>query len=362
MGSPLLMPPSMPPARLVRRAQPARPAADLVVHRRCRACTATPKPAPISTRLDGLDAHHRRRQRGVEARVPLGGRAEARWACPPRRRRTRRRSSRPPRRARRSPRIMRASASGRGSAAGWGRPGRSSGHPKRDAVERVVGVGKARTGPSWSTKLQMRTPAAASSWRQTAPARTRTAVERADARSSTSRMSSVSYLMAPARSAWPGRASVTALGRPRAGQRLGRHAVLPVLPVAVLDAEGERRAERPAEAQAGRPLDLVLLDEHAPAAAVAVLAPAQVAVDLGRSRRAARRAAPRGCRYGGTVRLARGQQAQPSHDSIPMQTRVSPERRVGDGHAGGVVEHDARAPRRSRRRRRRPWRCGGRRG
>ena len=126
------------------------------------------------------------------------------------------------------------------------------------------------------------TPHVASSWRQTAPAATRGAVERAEARSRTSRMSPVSYLMAPARSAWPGRASVMGFGRAVARPRLDRHALGPVGPVAVGDAEGERRAQRPAEAQAGRPGDAVLLDLHAPAAAVAVLAPRQLAVHGGR--------------------------------------------------------------------------------
>ena len=64
-----------------------------------------------------------------------------------------------------------------------------------------------------------------------------------------------------------------ALRRPRV------HPPRPVLVVAVADDERERRAERAAVPQAGEHLDLVRLDLLARAAAVALLAPAQVGVD-----------------------------------------------------------------------------------
>ena len=64
-----------------------------------------------------------------------------------------------------------------------------------------------------------------------------------------------------------------ALGRPRA------HPPRPVLVVAVADDERERRAERASVAEAGEHLDLVGLDLLARAAAVALLAAAQVGVD-----------------------------------------------------------------------------------
>ena len=59
------------------------------------------------------------------------------------------------------------------------------------------------------TWLTISTSNILSSWRAMAPAATRAAVSRALARSSTSRMSVRSYLMAPARSACPGRGRVT---------------------------------------------------------------------------------------------------------------------------------------------------------
>ena len=116
----------------------------------------------------------------------------------------------------------------------------------------------------------------------TAPAATWTAVCRAEARSSASRTSASPCFCTPARSACPGRGSVTgfvpfpsrlALGRPRA------HPPRPVLVVAVADDERERRAERAAVAEAREHLDLVGLDLLARRAAVALLAAAQVGVD-----------------------------------------------------------------------------------
>ena len=151
--------------------------------------------------------------------------------------------------------------------------------------------------PRSSTVEHCRRPRRRSSREQRlrdAPAATCTAVCRAAARSSALRTSSWPYLSTPARSAWPGRGSVTvfvplpvrlALGRPRA------HPPRPVLVVAVADDERERRAERPAVAQAGEHLDVVLLDLLARAAAVALLAAAEVGVDRGAVERRARRAA-----------------------------------------------------------------------
>ena len=116
----------------------------------------------------------------------------------------------------------------------------------------------------------------------TVPAATCTAVCRADARSSAFRTSSWPYFRTPARSAWPGTrqrhglrslARRLALGRPR------RHPPRPVLVVDVADDERERRAERPAVAEAGEHLDAVLLDLLAGRAAVALLPPLQVGVD-----------------------------------------------------------------------------------
>ncbi len=70
------------------------------------------------------------------------------------------------------------------------------------------------------------------------------------------------------------------LRTPRSGNRLDRHAVRPVHPVAVFDGETDRRAHGAAVADPGGPLHAVALDLHPLAAAVAVLPPPQVEVDL----------------------------------------------------------------------------------
>src|SRR5581483_3081219 len=61
--------------------------------------------------------------------------------------------------------------------------------------------------------------------------------------------------------------------------RARRHLLLPVPPVAVLDPERDRRAERLAPTDAGANLGFVLLDLHATAAAVAAHAALQIAID-----------------------------------------------------------------------------------
>src|SRR5690348_7767142 len=66
----------------------------------------------------------------------------------------------------------------------------------------------------------------------------------------------------------------------RAGRvGLGRHDVLPVLPVAVPHQHRDGRAQRLAGAHAGEPFDLVGLDLHAGAAAVAAHTPLQLDID-----------------------------------------------------------------------------------
>ena len=77
-----------------------------------------------------------------------------------------------------------------------------------EAAFRGVGSGEwfvVSTPPSATTWLPISTPNSASRRRHTAPAATRAAVSRAEARSRTSRASPRSYLREPARSAWPGR-------------------------------------------------------------------------------------------------------------------------------------------------------------
>ncbi len=69
-------------------------------------------------------------------------------------------------------------------------------------------VGSARTGPIWITCEPMSTPRWDRRALATAPAATRAAVSRAEARSSTLRASSKAYFCMPVRSAWPGRGVV----------------------------------------------------------------------------------------------------------------------------------------------------------
>ena len=60
---------------------------------------------------------------------------------------------------------------------------------------------------------------------------------------------------------------------------IGRHALFPVFVVAILDDEGDGTAHRAAEADARNDARLVLFDQHAAAAPVALLAARQVVVN-----------------------------------------------------------------------------------
>ena len=62
-------------------------------------------------------------------------------------------------------------------------------------------------------------------------------------------------------------------------ERFGRHHVVPVDEIAVLDRESDRRTERLAVTHAGDDLDRVGLDLHPPAAAVTLLPPPKLVVD-----------------------------------------------------------------------------------
>ena len=136
--------------------------------------------------------------------------------------------------------------------------------------------------PMADTWLVIRTPNRPRSWRASDPAATRAAVSRALARSSTSRTSVWPYLIAPARSACPGRGRVTS-GRLAAGRALRHlaldvHRLLPVDPVAVANEQGDRGAGRAAVANAGDDLGAVAFDLHPAAAAVAALATTELGV------------------------------------------------------------------------------------
>ena len=110
--------------------------------------------------------------------------------------------------------------------------------------------------------------------RATAPSATRAAVSRAVARSRIGRASSKSYFCMPTRSAWPGRGRVSG---GVAGQRLelglvdrvGGHHLLPLGPLGVADPDRDRAAEGAAVPHPAEELDLVLLELHPGAAAVA---------------------------------------------------------------------------------------------
>src|SRR5438552_4935203 len=62
--------------------------------------------------------------------------------------------------------------------------------------------------------------------------------------------------------------------------RGGRHPLLPVLEVAILDYERDRTPHRPPEANPGDDADLVTLDRHPPAAPVTFLAAREVVIDV----------------------------------------------------------------------------------
>ena len=129
----------------------------------------------------------------------------------------------------------------------------------------------------------------------TAPAATWTAVWRAEARSSALRTSSWPYLRTPARSACPGRGSVTGLRSlpavsPSGGQGLIPHVQFAWSTFRTTSVSGVPSVR--AVAQAGEHLHLVGFELLARAAAVALLAAAQVGVD----RRACRARARPGAR------------------------------------------------------------------
>ena len=194
---------------------------DLVVRLRAALGRASAKPSPISTPLTAWMPITARREPRVEAVLLASRTSRARAA-----RRVARTSTTPPTVSR----SARAASTGR--------------------AHRLLPARAAEPRDARRPRFRSRSSAFA-----TAPAATCTAVWRALARSSASRTSSRPYLSTPARSAWPGRGSVTglralpvrlALGRPRA------HPPRPVLVVAVADDERERRPERAPVAQARR--------------------------------------------------------------------------------------------------------------
>ena len=211
IGSPLLMPPSMPPARFDVRRQPA-PSASTTSWTALPGRSTTPNPRPISTPFTPGMAMtapaswpSSRVSHSDELPRPTGTRSATTTNEPP--------IESPASFARSTASSIRASASESGHRSGDGSRRSRSGQSAGMQDSGSSASGNARTGPSWSTNDQTRTPIAASSCRASEPATTRGVVERADARSRTSRTSSVPYFSAPARSTCPGRARVIGFGR-----------------------------------------------------------------------------------------------------------------------------------------------------
>ena len=116
--------------------------------------------------------------------------------------------------------------------------------------------------------------------RAKAPQATRAVVSRAEARSSTSRRSLLRYFMPPERSAWPGRGEW--MRRWAAMWGSASHGAMIVSQLSqsrlrIHRATGEPRVV--AVPYAADDPGLVALDHHAPAAAVAVLAPGEIPGD-----------------------------------------------------------------------------------
>ena len=102
----------------------------------------------------------------------------------------------------------------------------------------------------------------------------------------------------------------------RIGDRLDRHALGPGFGmIGVLDQDRERRAQGAAVAHAGEDARLLRLDGHPPAAAVAELAPLQVALEMRGQQLQPRRQAVENAHQGRSVRLAGCEKAQPAHAS-----------------------------------------------
>ena len=205
-GSPVVIPPSNPPARLVRRR--TFPVSGRFGEGSISSCTSAPvrrdasKPSPISTAFTaGIDimAPARRassfRSQDTCEPSPTGKPSQMTSQMPP--------SVLPSRFTVSIFAIIACSASwssvrsGEASAAALTSLGNGSGR-------------RASIPPRWTTWLAMRTPNSESSRLHTAAAATRAVVSRADARSRISRASVRAYFSRPERSAWPGRTRVTA--------------------------------------------------------------------------------------------------------------------------------------------------------
>ena len=312
IGSPLLMPPSMPPARFVC----ARPTlATRHPPRRAPYCRGgRPRRSPgRSRRPSRPEWPWSRRPAGRRAGCPTRTRSPGRPACPRPPPRTSRRWSRRPPSPRRPRRASPVPPRGRGSAAVTARARSRSAQPVRDRGSDVVGVGEG----SHRAELVDEAPDPHAAGRQQL-ARQRAGHDPRRGRARRGALQDVADVIGVvlersgqvdvARSG-PGDRLRTAVRR----DRLDRHPLGPVLPVAVVDGEGDGRAERPPVADTGRPAHPVALDLHAPAAAVAVLAPLRSRSTRRVVTRMPGRQALQHAGQAGAVRLAGGQQPQPPH-------------------------------------------------
>ena len=125
-----------------------------------------------------------------------------------------------------------------------------------------------------------------------------------------------------------------------AGRVLDRQGVFPVGPVFVFDLEGDGRADGLPVADAGKNFHFIALDLHPPAAPVAGLAAAQLAVDEGRVHGHAQGQARDDGRQALPVRLPRRLNAQhrPTILADPAYPVKSPHQGWVRGVVGGAGE------------------------
>jgi len=196
-GSPVVMPPSVPPARFVARSKPGR----------ISSCTSDPlrraasNPSPSSTPFTaGMDM-------SAWARRPSSLRSQDTWDPRP--------TGTPRATTSTIPPSVSPAAFAASIRAIISRSASGSRHRTRlSSATALSGVGSGRgtratTPPSSTTWLPISTPNASSRIRHRAPAATRATVSRALARSRMSRASRRSYLRTPTKSACPGRGRVT---------------------------------------------------------------------------------------------------------------------------------------------------------
>ncbi len=237
MASPLLMPPSTPPARFVRRPHEARAGSTsswTALPRRAR----TPKPSPISTPLTAwmpmvaaASAVSRRVSHSALEPTPMGIPSTTTTKLPP--------MESPASMTASTSLIMAASATGSGQRSGVGSRRSRCHQPSADAVERVVHVGERADG----SQLVDEAPDRHAGRCEELPAHG----ARRDARRRRARRGTLEDLPDIGRVVLDGAREVGVagagegdrLGLPGARDGLDRHPLVPALPVQVRDGERE---------------------------------------------------------------------------------------------------------------------------